>query len=224
METDASGFALGAVIMQEYEDGIHPITFHSRSLLPAEKNYDAHNKELAEVVFGFKYGHPYFLGAQHPIIVWTDHKNLQYFREPHKINSRQVRWLEFLQDFDYQLEHIPGSSNTIADLLSRCTDLNKGVNTEELCILLPNHLFSNITNTHLWKIFLENNEQMYWEILREIHDSQAEGHLRIANMWELVRQHYEGPRLQEFVEEYIKGCAKCQELKTNLPRRKALLQ
>ena len=27
METDASGFALGAVIMQEYEDRIHPITF-----------------------------------------------------------------------------------------------------------------------------------------------------------------------------------------------------
>ena len=171
METDTSGFALGAVIMQEYEDGIHPITFHSRSLLLAEKNYDAHNKELTGVVFGFKCGCPYFLGAQHPIIVWTDHKNLQYFREPHKMNSRQARWLEFLQDFDYQIEHIPGSSNTIADLLSRRKDLNKGVNTEEPCILLLNHLFSNITNTHLWKAFLEDNKQMCWEILREIHDS-----------------------------------------------------
>jgi Reverse transcriptase (RNA-dependent DNA polymerase)/RNase H-like domain found in reverse transcriptase len=36
LETDASGFALGAVIMQEYEDGLHPVAFHSRSLLPAE--------------------------------------------------------------------------------------------------------------------------------------------------------------------------------------------
>ena len=69
MKTDASGFALGAVIMQEYKDGIHPIAFHSRSLLPAEKNYDTHDKELTGVVFGFKCGRPYFLGAQHLIIV-----------------------------------------------------------------------------------------------------------------------------------------------------------
>ena len=65
---------------------------------------------------------------------------------------------------------------------------------------------------------------MHQEILREIHNSQAGGHPEIANTWELVRQHYKGPRLREFVEEYVKGCAKCQESKTNLPRRKAPLQ
>ena len=53
MHTDASGYALGVVIAQEHEDGVHPIAFHSRSLLPAEKNYDVHDKELAGVVFGF---------------------------------------------------------------------------------------------------------------------------------------------------------------------------
>ena len=140
------------------------------------------------------------------------------------MNGRQARWLEFLQDFDYQLEHIPGSSNTIANLLSHCKDLNKGVNTKEPHILLPDHLFSNITNTHLQKAFLEDNERTHREILREIHDLQAGGHLGITNTWKLVRQHYKGPRLQEFIEEYIKGCAKCQELKTNLPRWKAPLQ
>jgi len=118
METDASGYALGVVIAQEFEDGIHPIAFHSRSLLPAEKNYDAHNKELAGVIFGFKCGRPLFLGATHAICVRTDHKNLQYFRDPRKITGRQARWIEFLQDFDYTLEHIPGSTNTVADLLS----------------------------------------------------------------------------------------------------------
>jgi hypothetical protein len=83
--TDASGYALGAVISQEFEDSIHPITFHSQSLQPVEKNYDAHDKELAVVIFGFKCGHPLFLGAQHTIEVKSNHKNLQYFREPQKV-------------------------------------------------------------------------------------------------------------------------------------------
>jgi hypothetical protein len=45
-----------------------------------------------------------------------DHKDLQYFCEPQKITSCQAQWIEFLQDFDYQLEHIPGSFNTIASV------------------------------------------------------------------------------------------------------------
>jgi len=82
METNASGYTLRVVIAQEFEDGVHPIAFHSCSLLPAEKNYNAHNKELAAVIFGFKCGCPLFLGTTHAIHVHTDHKNLQYFHDP----------------------------------------------------------------------------------------------------------------------------------------------
>jgi len=56
LETDASGYALGAVIMQEFDNSIHPVSFNSHSILPDEKNYDAHNKELAGMIFGFKCG------------------------------------------------------------------------------------------------------------------------------------------------------------------------
>ena len=55
-------------------------------------------------------------------------------------------------------------------------------------------------------------------------DSRFLTHPGIVNTWELIRQHYEGPRLKEFIEEYIKGCTKCQKSKTNLPWRKAPLQ
>jgi hypothetical protein len=67
LETDASDYALGAVIMQEYEDGLHPVAFHSRSLNPAERNYNTHNKELGGIVFGFKCARPFFLGASHAV-------------------------------------------------------------------------------------------------------------------------------------------------------------
>ena len=58
MQTDASGYALGVIIQQEYDDGLHPVTFHSRSFLPVEQNYDIHDKELAGVTFGFKSARP----------------------------------------------------------------------------------------------------------------------------------------------------------------------
>jgi len=54
LETNASGYALGTVLMQEFEDGLHPVAFHSRSLLLAEKNYNTYDKEFAGIVFGFK--------------------------------------------------------------------------------------------------------------------------------------------------------------------------
>jgi len=224
METDASGYALGVVIAQEFEDGIHPIAFHSRSLLPAEKNYDAHDKELAGVIFGFKCGRPLFLGATHAIRICTDHKNLQYFRNPCKITGRQARWIEFLQDFDYTLEHIPRSTNTIADLLSQRKDLNKGVDTNEPHVLLPDHLFMPTKTTHANKMFLEDDPDLRQDILQTLHDSPAAGHPGISNTWELVCEQYEGPRLREFVEQYVKGCACCQESKTNIHQSKAPLQ
>jgi hypothetical protein len=215
LETDAFDYALGAVIMQEYEDGLHPVAFHSRSFLPAEQNYDTHDKELGGIVFGFKCAQPFFLGASQPIRVHTDHSNLQYFKHSQKITGCQAQWFEFLQDFNYTLEHILGTSNTIADLLSRRKDLNKGMETEQ--ILLPDHLFSK-------KTYLADDMETRQAAVKELHDTPAAGHPGIANTWKLVRQHYEGPRLQQFVEDYVKGCPKCQEIKTNVHRSKAPLQ
>ena len=82
METDASNFAMSATIMQDHEDGRHPVAFHSCSFLPAEQHYDTHDKELGGIVFGFKSARPLFLGASHPIQVHTNHSNLQYFQHP----------------------------------------------------------------------------------------------------------------------------------------------
>jgi hypothetical protein len=69
LKMDASGFTLEAVIMQEYEDGLHPVAFHSRSLLPAERNYDTHDKKLLGIIFAFKHARPFFPGASHTIRV-----------------------------------------------------------------------------------------------------------------------------------------------------------
>ena len=63
METNASGYALGVMIAQPHNDRIHPIAFHSHSLATAERNYDAHDKEMLGIIYGLKMGRKFFLGA-----------------------------------------------------------------------------------------------------------------------------------------------------------------
>jgi hypothetical protein len=71
---------------------------------------------------------------------------------------------------------------------------------------LPEHLFVR-------KIYLENDLETRKKILQEIHDAPTGGHPGISNTWTLVNRKYEGPQLHQFVENYVKGCAKCQESK-----------
>ena len=85
----------------------------------AERNYEIYDKELLAIVEALAKWRQYLLDAAEPFEVWTDHENLKYFREPHKLNGRQARWYLKLQDYNFKLKHIPGKTNTKADILSR---------------------------------------------------------------------------------------------------------
>ena len=80
IETDASDYALGAVISQECEDGrLHPVAFHSRKFKPAEINYDIHDKEMLAIMAALKEWEHMLKSCQGEIMIFTDHKNLVYF-------------------------------------------------------------------------------------------------------------------------------------------------
>ena len=120
-----------------------------------------------------------------------------------------MRWIEILADFDYTLEHIPGLTNTMADLLSRRKDLNKGVDSNEPQVLLSDKLFAPTNPIEVHKVFLEDDTELQRDILKLLHNSLVAGHPGISNTWELVQEQYKGPRLREFVEQYVKGCVRC---------------
>ena len=146
------------------------------------------------------------MGAQQKFLIRSDHENLKYFKSPQKISARQARWHEFLQNYNFKLIHFPGKSNTIADLLSQKKDFEGGVKPNESITLLPDHLF-------IRHIYLEDDPDLCHKVLYEIHDTPTGGHPEISNTWELVKQRYNGPHLHQLVEDYVKGCPKCQETK-----------
>ena len=47
--SDASDLVVSAVLLQEYDDGFHPITYFSKKYLPAERKYAPYDKELLSI-------------------------------------------------------------------------------------------------------------------------------------------------------------------------------
>ena len=91
METDASEYAIGGVLFQEQEEKWRPIAFLLRTMQPVERNYEIYNKELLAIVEALSKWRQYLLNVRELFEIWTDHKNLKYFREPHKLNGQQAR-------------------------------------------------------------------------------------------------------------------------------------
>ena len=80
LETNASGYAIGAILSITLPDGeIHPVAFHSRTLTEPELNYDTHVKELLMIFEACTNWRHYLEGSTLPIDGVTDHKNRVYF-------------------------------------------------------------------------------------------------------------------------------------------------
>jgi hypothetical protein len=128
LEADGSGIATGAVLSQQSRDdkAWHPVAFLSKALNPVEQNYEIHDTEMLAIIRGLEEWRHYLEGARHPIEIWTDHKNLEYFHVAQKLNRRQGRWSLYLSRFDLTLHHKPGRSMGKPDVLSRRADHGSG--------------------------------------------------------------------------------------------------
>ncbi len=124
VETDASDYAIAAILSIYLEDGeIHPIAFLSWSLHNAELNYDTHDKELLAIFKAFKILVPLPEGSVDPIDVVTDHKNLEYFSTTKILTRQQVRWSEYLSQFNLVIQFRPGKTRGETGCTTRQWDI-----------------------------------------------------------------------------------------------------
>ncbi|MBW0557820.1 hypothetical protein O181_097535 [Austropuccinia psidii MF-1] len=118
VETDASYYALGPVLSQVNDSGKHPIAFDSNKALPAELNYEIHDKELLGIVWALRHWRSFLLSLSNCFEVLTDHSSLWYFMCSKVLTCCQAHWAEFLSEFHFTITYHPGRLVTLPDAVS----------------------------------------------------------------------------------------------------------
>lgn len=120
LRTDACGYGLGAILLHKLEEGNRVISYASRLLNPAERNYSITEQECLAVVWAMEKFRSYIIGQE--IVVVTDHCALCWLYAKDKLPPRLVRWALQLQSYDFKIQYKSGVMHKDADCLSRYPD------------------------------------------------------------------------------------------------------
>ena len=223
----------------ERDGKMHPCAFLSRRLSRAERNYDVGNRELLAVKLTLEEWRHWLEGAEHPFIVWTDHKNLEFIRKAKRLNSRQARWALFFNRFSFTLFYRPGSRNVKPDVLSRLFDPEPETKQPET-ILPLNCVVGAVT----WPIENEvkqanggapsppgcpNNRlfvpvELRPQVIHWAHTLLLSCHPGIKRTMFMISRRFWWPAMEPEVQEYIEACSVCARNKNSSRARMGLLQ
>lgn len=117
LTTDASDYAIGAILSQKHGNKNLPIAYASRTLNRPEGNYSTTEKECLSIVWAVKNFRPYLYGRHFDI--FCDHRSLTWLFNVKDPGSKLVRWRLKLEEYDYTINYKPGIQNGQADYLSR---------------------------------------------------------------------------------------------------------
>jgi len=117
LDCDASQCAIGGVLSQIHDGEEHPIACASRKLSRSEVNYRVTRKEALAVVYFLKYFRHYLLGNK--FLLGTDDAALQWVRRLADPVGQYARSIGYMEEFDFEIAHRPGSQHGNADQISR---------------------------------------------------------------------------------------------------------
>nr|XP_016483424.1 PREDICTED: uncharacterized protein LOC107804107 [Nicotiana tabacum] len=199
VQTDASDFAIGGVLMQ---DG-HPIAFESRKLNDVERRYTVQEKEMTAVVHCLRTWRHYLLGAH--FVVKTDNVATSYFQTQKKLSAKQAR-----------------KANVVADALSRKTILANMVSSASSGIIktikevkAKLSAFGKEEDGLLYttgkRVYVPKWANLRRTLLKEGHDSAWAGHPGQKRTMALIESSYYWPRMRDDIEVYVRTCLVCQQ-------------
>ncbi|WZZ87748.1 hypothetical protein YC2023_116327 [Brassica napus] len=115
--TDASDFAVGAVLGQRKDKKLHVIYYASKTLDEAQCRYATTEKELLAIFYAFEKFRSYLVGSK--VIVHTDHAALKYLLTKKDAKPWLLRWILLLQEFNLEIRDKKGVENGVAGHFSR---------------------------------------------------------------------------------------------------------
>jgi hypothetical protein len=117
LDVDASQYCASACLSQVQDGQPRVIEYASRTFNAHERNYCVTRKEMSALVFGLKQFRQYLL--DHHFIARTDHGALTFFNKTPELSGRLARYIEFVSQFDFELQYRAGKSHLNADGISR---------------------------------------------------------------------------------------------------------
>ena len=133
--TDASQYALGAVLTQDTDSGEKAIQYVSHKLNPGQQKWPTIEREAYAIVYAVTRLRHYLYGAE--FTIYTDHKPLKTLFTSEMKNTRVQRWAIQMEEYNPKIEYKPGKMNVVADLMSR---INKEDAEPEACVINSDRL------------------------------------------------------------------------------------
>lgn len=240
VETDASDFGLGAVLVQKQDGKDRVICYLSRSLTKIERKYATTEKELLAIIFAVEKLRPYLQGTKFTVV--TDHYSLKWLFNIKEPSGRIARWALRLQQFDFDVVHRPGKDHLVPDALSRSVPIVNALEDEvsidrsqdkwytRMCGLVAerpeDYPLWMIKQGRLYrktKLRYPELETKEWlmvvprekrrDIIQSHHDPPTCGHLGISKTLARINRRYYWPKCHIDVSRYVRNCQVCIQTK-----------
>jgi cleavage and polyadenylation specificity factor subunit 1 len=226
---DASSVAVGAVLEQLNEQGDRePLGFYSHKLTESQGQWPPYDQELYAVYMAIQHFEHMLEGRDFTIV--TDHKALTHLFTTKKRGKieRRSRFAEYIAQFSTNIVHIAGSSNLVADAMSR-PQIDLIVNVDHFVIANEQKDDAEIQKLraektdHFREIFVNNQDallcagerpvipkKLRYSVFKQVHDLAHPG---IKATLRLVKQRYYWPKMTADVRRYSRSCPDCQKTK-----------
>lgn len=243
LHCDASSYGYGSVLLQKQSSGkLHPVFYFSQRTTQVESRYHSFELECLAVVYSVKRFHVYLAGMHFKVV--TDCNSFRLTLDKQIINPRISRWALFLQNYNFEIVHRPGTRMGHVDALSRCHGiLILESNTFEQILAIKQSMDGEIVKI---RDKLQLKEDKYFElreglvyrkerdkllfyvpqsmennVIRSCHDDMA--HVGLDKVIENVKRVYWFPDIKTKVRDYLSSCLKCIEYSPKSGKREGFL-